>query len=192
MPQLANSRSAARLIFIIGLIFMFLGSVFLIGSPDGVSMAAVVASLVLIASGIGCAIFALRINHRSQRLFFAALFLQAGIFLFFIALGLLPFSFAQAWPLLSVFVGTALLPAGWRRYGALRPNYAVLSVAFITLGAFLMVFSLDIVDFSLSHFLFQWWPLLALLSGLVLVLATLGSRIDQKKRGAKGERRRRG
>jgi len=167
----------ARLIFIIGLILMFLGSAFLIGSPPGISLALVLVSFLLIAVGIVCAVVALRINRRPLYLFFAGLFLQAGLFFFLSAIDVLPLAFPRAWPLLSVFAGVALLPAGWYRYGAIKANYVVLAVAFIILGSILMVFSLDIVGFSFSQFILNWWPLLLALAGLVLILAALSSKI---------------
>jgi len=176
MPRFASRRSAARLIFIIGLLLMLLGSTFLIGSPVGVSQASVHVSFLLLALGISCAIAALRINRRSLYLFFAALFFQAGLFFFLNGIGVLPMELRKVWPLLSVFAGVAILPAGWHRYEAIKVNYVVLAAAFIILGSILMVFSLGMVDFSFARFILDWWPLLLLMSGLVLVLAALSSK----------------
>jgi len=156
---------------------MFLGSTFLIGSPPGISLVLVQVSFLLIAIGIVCAVLALRINRRSLYLFFAALFLQVGLFFFLCAIDVMPLCFTRAWPLLSVFAGVALLPAGWHRYGAIKASYIVLAVSFIVLGSILMVFSLDMVDFSFSQFIIEWWPLLVALAGLVLILAALSSKI---------------
>ena len=156
---------------------MFLGSTFLIGSTPGVSRVLVQVSFLLVAVGVGCAVVALRINRRSLYLFFAALFLQAGLFFFLGAMDLLPLGFPRSWPLLSVFAGVALLPAGWHRYGAVKANYVVPAVAFIILGSVLMVFSLDMVNFSLSQFILDWWALLVVLAGLVLILAALSSKL---------------
>jgi len=155
---------------------MLLGSTFLIGSPVGVSQASVHVSFLLLALGISCAIAALRINRRSLYLFFAALFFQAGLFFFLNGIGVLPMELRKVWPLLSVFAGVAILPAGWHRYEAIKVNYVVLAAAFIILGSILMVFSLGMVDFSFARFILDWWPLLLLMSGLVLVLAALSSK----------------
>jgi len=175
MPRFANRRIASP-IFIVGLLLIALGSAFLLGSPPGVSLAVVYVSFLLIALGIVCAIAALKINRRSLYLFFAALFLQAGMFLFLNAIGIIPLGFSRIWPLLSVFVGVALLPAGWHRYGAIKPSYVVFASAFIALGTFLMVFALDIVGFSLRQFILDWWALMVVLAGLVLTLAALSSK----------------
>jgi hypothetical protein len=55
-------------------------------------------------------------------------------------------------------------------------NYFVPSIAFIGLGAALMVFSLELVPFSLVQFVGTWWPLLILLAGLILMLVSLGTK----------------
>jgi hypothetical protein len=158
---------------------MFLGSAFLIGSSMEISQTSILVSFMLVIIGVGCAVFAIKLNRRSLYLFFATLFFLAGVFLFFDAMHIIPIKFSKAWPLLSVFVGIALLPAGWHRYGLLKANYIVVSVAFIALGSVLMIFSLDLVDFSLAQFVRNWWPLFLLLAGLTLVLISLGTRFQR-------------
>ncbi|MCL2191383.1 MAG: hypothetical protein FWB79_05290 [Treponema sp.] len=178
MPRFASRRPIAKLIFIIGFLLLFLGSTFLIGSPPGISRVLVQVSFLLVAAGVACAVVAVRISRRSLYIFLAGLFLQAGLFFFLGAIDAMPLGFARVWPLLSVFAGVALLPTGWHRYGAIRPSYVVLASAFIILGLVLMVFSLDVVDFSFSQFVLDWWPLLVVLAGLVLVLAAISSKIS--------------
>lgn len=169
-------RTAARFIFIIGFFLMFLGTAFLIGSLIAVSQTSILISFLFVILGIGCAIFAIKLNKRSLYLFFAALFLQAGLFFFLFAMQIIPISLSQTWPLLSIFSGIALFPAGWHRYGVFRAQYVAPSVAFIILGSMLMVFSLDLVSFSLAQFVKNWWPLLVVLAGLTLILVSLSTK----------------
>ncbi|MDR1859050.1 MAG: DUF5668 domain-containing protein [Treponema sp.] len=176
MRHFVTRRAAARLVFIIGFLFMFLGSAFLIGSLMRISRASILLSFLIIILGISCAGLATRLNRRSPYLFFAALFLQAGLFLFLHALGVIPIKMSQTWPLLSVFAGIALFPAGWHRFGIFKVHYIVPSAAFVILGSMLMVFALDLVSFSLAQFVRNWWPLLMVLAGLTLVLASLGTK----------------
>jgi hypothetical protein len=176
MSLIVTRRTAARLIFIIGFLLMFLGSAFLIGSMAGISRISVLVSFCFVLLGVLCAVFALRLNKSSLYLFFAAFFLQMGFYLLLSALAIVPFSFSQSWPLLSVFSGLALFPAGWRRYGCLRSRYIVPSVFFVALGSVLMIFSLDLVPFSFARFMINWWPLLVVLTGLVLVLISLSTK----------------
>jgi hypothetical protein len=176
MNIFVTRQSAARLIFIIGFFFMFLGNAFLFGSLVGISRTSILISFSLVILGIGCAILAIKLHRRSSYLFFAALFLQAGLFLFLYSMHIIPVKLAQSWPLLSVFTGLALIPAGWHRYGAFKTKYIVPSFAFILLGSALMVFSLDLVGFSLTHFVRNWWPLLTVLAGITLILVSLSTK----------------
>jgi hypothetical protein len=169
-------RLAARLSFIIGLLLMFLGAVFLLGSLEGSSRVSVLAAFLFVLSGALCASFAIKLNKRSIYLFAAALFLMVGIFLFLQAIRIIPFSFSQAWPLLSVFSGLALLPAGWRKYGGFSSRFFVPSCAFVILGCVMLIFSFNVVPFSFSHFILNWWPLLFVLCGLILILISLGTK----------------
>ncbi|MDR2924199.1 MAG: hypothetical protein LBU85_12775 [Treponema sp.] len=182
MQFLKTRKSAARLVFVIGFLSMLLGAAFLIGSLMEISQTLVLVSFLLVLLGICCAVFTLRFNRRSSYLFYAGLFFQGGLFLFLDAMHIIPIEYYRAWPLLSIFAGIAFLPAGWRRYGKLKANYIVISAAFIALGSVLLVFSLNLVGFSLAHFVRNWWPLLLLLAGLMLTLVALGTRLPLDNR----------
>jgi len=176
MKFFATRQSAARLIFIIGFFLMFSGNAFLLGSLMGISKISILISFSLVILGIGCAVFAIKLHKRSAYLFFATLFLQAGLFFFLYSMRIFPVKLSQSWPLLSVFTGLALIPTGWHRHGALRTKYIVLSVAFVLLGSVLLIFSLKLVDFSLAQFVGNWWPLLTVLAGLPLILVSLSTK----------------
>ena len=176
MQLFMTRQSAARFIFIIGFFFMFLGSAFLFGSLMGISRTSILISFSLVILGIGCAVFAVKLHRRSTYLFFAALFLQAGLYFFLYAMHIIPVKLSQSWPLLSVFTGLALIPAGRHRFNAFKVKYIVPSIAFILLGSALMIFSLDLVGFSLAHFVGNWWPLLTVLAGLTLILVSLSAK----------------
>ncbi|MDR1058267.1 MAG: DUF5668 domain-containing protein [Treponema sp.] len=169
-------RIVARLVFIFGLLLMVLGAAFLLGTLSETSGVSVLFSFLIVVIGCLCAIFAIKLNKRPLYLFFASFFLMVGFFLFLAALHIIPASLSEAWPLLSVFSGLALLPAGWRRYNRFRSNFVVPACAFVILGCMLMVFSFDMVPFSFKQFILNWWPLLFVLAGILLVLLSLGSR----------------
>lgn len=166
---------------------MILGSAFLLSSLVETSRLFILIAVFFIVLGLGCAALAIKLNKRSLYLFFAFFFMQVGFFLFLSALSFFPFSFAQAWPLLSVFSGIALFPVGWRRYGGFRSRYVVPSGAFVVLGSVLMIFSLDLVPFSFAQFMKNWWPLLVVAAGFTLVCISFGTNNnagntgDQKK-----------
>jgi hypothetical protein len=175
-----TKRAAARFVFIIGFLLMFLGSAFIIESLTNVSRVSILISFLLLILGISCAIFAVQLNWRSTYLFFAALFLQTGLALFLYSIHIIPIKLSNAWPLLSVFAGIALIPAGWHRYGVIKVNYIVPAVAFIIMGAALMIFALDLVPVSLTQFVIDWWPLFVVLAGLILVMTSLATKFSSE------------
>jgi hypothetical protein len=176
MYSVFSRRIAARFVFIIGLLLMFLGAAFLLGSLEGSSRISVLAAFLFVILGSLCAVLAIKLNKRSMYLFAAAFFFMVGLFLFLSALRIIPVSFSEAWPLLSVFSGLALLPAGWRKYGGFRSRFLAPACAFVVLGCVLLIFSFDVVPFSFAHFILNWWPLLFVLCGLILVLISLGTK----------------
>lgn len=168
----------ASIVFFAGLLFMATGVAFLLGSLSGVSQGYVLLAFFFVLAGAGGAFFALKLKKRALYLFFASFFILVGFFLLLSALRLFPFPFTQAWPLISVFSGLALIPAGWRKYGAFRSRFIVPAVGFTALGGFLMFFSFRIVPFQFKQFMLNWWPLLVVLAGILLVLLALSTKTD--------------
>jgi hypothetical protein len=179
-------RIVARFIFIIGLLLMFLGSSFLLGYIEGTSRVSVLWSFCFVLIGSGCAVLAIKLNKRSIYLFFATFFILVGFFLFLSAMRIIPVAFSQAWPLISVFSGLALFPAGWHRYGIFHIRYVVPSIGFVILGSVLLVFSFNIVPFSFAQFILNWWPLLVVLAGLILVLISLSTKNSRNENTDQG------
>jgi len=172
----------AKFVFFAGFFLMTLGISFLLGYLDGISKIVIFLSFICIFSGAFFAVLAIRLNIRVIYLFVASFLIMAGFFLFLSALGIIPLPFSKAWPMLSVFSGLALLPSGWKKYGAFHISFIVPSCALIALGCVLLIFSLNIVPFSFKHFILTWWPLLVLLAGLILVLASLGTKNNREPR----------
>ncbi|MDR3303017.1 MAG: hypothetical protein LBS86_01250 [Treponema sp.] len=176
----AVRRILVRFIFSIGLFLMLVGIAFLLGTLTGISHASVLVSFFFVLVGAFCPALAVKLNRhtlkRSVYLFLSTFFILVGLFLFLSALKIFPVPFFQAWPLLSIFSGLALIPAGWQRFGALRFRYIVPAITFIILGCILLVFSFDVVPFSFTQFVLNWWPLLVLIAGLILVLLSIGTK----------------
>jgi hypothetical protein len=170
----------ARFVFFGGLLLMLTGIAFLLGSLEHISQRFVLLAFLLVVIGAGLAVFAIKLNKRALYLFFAAFLILVGFFLLLSALRIFPFSFSQAWPLISVFSGLALIPAGWRRYGAFRSAFLVPALAFALLGIALLLFSFHIVPFRFRQFILNWWPLLMVLAGLLLTLLAWGGKDSSK------------
>lgn len=166
---------AAHIVFIAGLFFMALGIAFLLGTMAGISQLSVLWAFLFVIIGALFAVFAIKLNKRSVYLFFASFFILIGSFLFLSALKIIPFSLKEGWPLLSIFAGLALLPAGWRHYRSVSYRYLIPAVAFAALGSFLLIFSFNVAPFSFKRFIITWWPLVLVVTGIILVLLSLGS-----------------
>jgi hypothetical protein len=171
----------AQVVFFTGLTLVLLGFAFLLGSEDAISQQYALWAFLFVLSGVGVAFFAIKLNKRALYLFFACLSILVGVFLFLSALTLFPFSFKQAWPLIVVFSGLSLIPAGWRKYKMLKIKFIAPSLAFIALGAGLLIFSFRIVPFKFSQFILHWWPLLILLAGVFLILLTVGTKTTNEE-----------
>ncbi|MDR1505828.1 MAG: hypothetical protein LBI67_01865 [Treponema sp.] len=173
-------RFAARIVFYAGLLLMLLGVVFLLGAIAGVSRLPLLSSCLFLIIGCLFAIIATKISKKPVYLFFASFFFLVGLFFLVSGLHIIPLTLPRLWPMLSVFAGFALVPAGWRHFRAMRIQYLIPSLAFITLGFSLLPFSLKLVSFSFKRFIIDWWPLCMVLAGLVLVLLSFGT---NKKNG---------
>ena len=169
-------KTTARFIFIIGLFLMILGTTFLFGPMEGRSRLSLFIAFLLVVMGVFCAVFAIKLNKQTAYLFLATFFFLSGIFLLLLALDIIPLSLTEAWPLLSVISGASLLPLALRRRGGFKPSYFVSSCVFIILGLVMLFFSLNIVPITFRQFIQEWWPVLVILSGLILVLISLSVR----------------
>ncbi|MDR2094578.1 MAG: hypothetical protein LBP76_03565 [Treponema sp.] len=171
-----TQKLAARIIYIIGFFLMFMGNVFLISvhSDSGYIPAAILFFVVILGSA--CAVLAVKLDKRSIFLFSALFFFPVGGLLFLSAIRIIPVSFSQSWPLLSVFAGLALLPTGMSKYGSTRSRFVIPAVAFIVLGLIFLIFSFDLVPFSFRQFIMTSWPLLVLAAICILIFVGVRKR----------------
>ena len=82
---------------------------------------------------------------------------------------ILPYRSSQIWPIAIIIFGISLMPAGIYNFKRLRSIYLFPAITMILLGVFFMLFSLDIVKMSFAEFFINWWPLLLLIAGVLLV-----------------------
>ena len=185
MKSKYSRRIAAWAVFIIGLFLMLLGVGLLLRFVAGLSGFSVFLPLLFMVVGSVFAMLAIKLSKRPVYDFVVSFILLTGFFVFLSALGIIPRDvLIQSWPLVSVFSGFALIPAGWRRYGTFNSKFVVPSIVFIILGSALLVFSFGIVNFSFKQFMLDWWPLFIVLVGIGLLLVSHGT---GKKSGDEGK-----
>jgi len=102
------------------------------------------------------------LGHR-RRFYFAStfLFLTAAL-LFFMKAGVIALPHRAVWPFLMLFVGIAFLVAGHARLDKFHPAYFIPAVAFSGLGFFFLLFTTDIIPFSLGSVVLWWSPVIFL------------------------------
>lgn len=176
-------KIAAQLSFYVGLFLMILGSVILFAANAGISRIAVLPASFALAIGAAFAVLAIRLDKKAQYLFLAALFIQIGLLLLLLALGVFPVLFREVWPVLSVFAGISLLIASANRKNKGSYNYLVPAMVFILLGLIFLLFSLDLLPVSFRRFFLSYWPVLALMSGILLMLLSSGHKRKEKEQG---------
>jgi len=183
-------KTTARFIFIIGLFLMILGTTFLFGPMEGRSRVSLFIAFLLVITGVFCAFLAIKLNKRTAYLFLSTFFMLSGIFLLLLALDIIPLTLTQAWPFLSVIAGASLLPLALRRRGGFKPSYFVSSCVFIIMGLILLIFSLNVVPITFRQFIQEWWPVLLIFCGLILVLTSLSvkKRINPNDDAKSGEK----
>jgi hypothetical protein len=175
MQNKMKRKFFARVSFRIGVVLLILGSVFLLSSFASKTHLQIVGSFLLMLIGGFCILLAIKLKRQSVYLFFAAFFILLGLFLLFKVAGIVQLTLKQSWPLLSVFAGVALLPAGKYRYGTIRRIYIIPSIALSALGGFLMIFSLKLTNFSFREFVLNWCPAIIIMAGVILILLSFSA-----------------
>ncbi|HHU36084.1 MAG TPA: hypothetical protein GXZ47_02525 [Treponema sp.] len=131
--------------------------------PFTISLVALVSGVFLWISGM--------IIHKRARFFFAATFLfLTGILLLLLDFNVLDFPARGIWPLLMLFVGTAFTVSGYLHYRKIHAMYIVPSLVFSVLGFVFLLFSTDIITFSLRSLVMWWLPLLFIPSLVSLIV----------------------
>lgn len=153
--------------------------------PMGIGVFAVALTLTLIGSG-RFPIYALSLaslllgsylwyagyalGHR-RRFYFSSTFLVlTGLFLFCLKAGIVTLPSRALWPFLMLFFGFAFLVAGHARLDRFHPAYFVPAIAFSGLGFLFLLFSTDIIPFSLGSVVLWWFPVIFLPAILTIVI----------------------
>ena len=176
MGQATLRRIAAEAALVIGIASTIFGGGALMATAGGGSPFVTMLASLCVVLGISLALVAVRLHRRSRYLFLASFMIQSGAFLLLVFSGLLVFPFSRLWPLLALFAGLSLIPAGWHRYGAFKSRFVVPASGFVILSVGFLLFSFEILPFSFKSFILAWWPLLLILAGILLMLISFSAR----------------
>ena len=171
-----NRNLSAELSLILGTIIALVGVTALIYSANSGRLFTLILAAALFTTSLIFMRLAL-ILRRSQRYFFVSIFLLFSAF--FLALQLFGFLNApiiKLWPLLVINVGISFFSAGIFTWRKIRFSFLIPSVAFLLMGLLFLLFSLGLVGFSFKAFFLQWWPVLLIACGFLLLIASLSER----------------
>jgi hypothetical protein len=134
-------------------------------------------------AAVGCVILYIGATRRlaAPWLFMGTAFLLSGALL--VVRGFFGWPLAYYWPAFMIVAGLSILAPGYRRYRRPRAAYLIPSFSFVALGAFFLLFSFDILNFSFRRFFSEWWPLLLVLAGSVLLALYFSNRVRYARSG---------
>lgn len=104
--------------------------------------------------------------------FFTGLYLiLLGSLYMFASSGVIPAGISELWPFSMILAGLSLLLTGLYRDRRIRFGFLFPSIVLAVLGAFFLLFSLEILPVTFHQILNTWWPLsLILIGGLLVIL----------------------
>jgi len=112
------------------------------------------------------------LEKRRARFYFSGSFMVLiGLLLLLIDYGILELNLQSLWPVLVLFSGISLVPAGINRYHRAHPVYLVPAITFIALGIVFFLFTTDVITVPLRSFA-VWWLPIALLPVIGVFLAS--------------------
>jgi hypothetical protein len=121
-------------------------------------------------------------RRRSDRWIIPGMVLTLGGIVLLLMNSVLPSqSLVRIWPLFMLVTGVSLVPYGLRKHGAAR-------TAVIVPGLFISLLALLFLPFSLHHseggfaaFVRQWWPMILVIIGAVLIVSFFSTRRPSSK-----------
>lgn len=128
-------------------------------------------------AAVGCVILYIGATRRlaAPWLFIGMAFLLSGALL--ILRGFYGWPLANYWPCYMIVAGFSTLTPGYRRYRCPRAAYLIPAFSFIALGGIFLLFSFHVLSFSFRRFFVEWWPVLIIAAGLVLLILYVYNRI---------------
>jgi hypothetical protein len=80
-------------------------------------------------------------------------------------------SLARIWPAFMLVTGLSLVPYGFRRKGSARTAVVVPGLFISLLAILFFPFSLHHADGGFGQFVRQWWPMILVISGVLLIVS---------------------
>lgn len=90
-------------------------------------------------------------------------------------------SLVRIWPLFMLVTGVSLVPYGLRKHGAGRTAVVVPGLFISLLALLFLPFSLHHAEGGFAAFVRQWWPMILVIIGAVLIVSFFSTRRPSSK-----------
>jgi hypothetical protein len=88
---------------------------------------------------------------------------------------------ARIWPAFMLVTGISLVPYGFRRTGSARTAIVIPALFIACLAVVFFLFSLHHTDGGFAAFVRQWWPMILVILGLLLIVSFFTVRRPRSK-----------
>ncbi len=172
IPQ--NKRTVLyNVLLAIGLCLVIVGISFMTGKSSRASNGFVLYPVLIMAGGVILGFWGIAFAGSTVFIFLGLDLLLSGLLCLLSASGVLGFSLKRIWPLLLSVAGVSYFCSGIYKVKEIRSYVLFPSIALVLLGLALLPFSMKLTKGNLVAFVSRWWPLMVLLSGVMLVLIFL-------------------
>jgi len=168
-------------LFVIGMAALVTGGVLLLANVGSLRLPASLWPVPVLLAGL-VLLYLAYLRGRSSRYILPGMLLTLGGLFFLLVETVLGWdAIGRAWPAFMLITGLSLLAWGLRLKPSRRVAIVVPGVFIAALGLLLFPFSLRRSPGSFAAFVGQWWPLVLVVLGLVLVASFFSTRKPNRK-----------
>ena len=173
-------RREGKVLLALGLLLVLSGLFIFVGNQESAVKVFALRPVIFLGLGILLLFWSLALSSSSLSLFFGLFFLLIGSVLLLVDSGILPCGFSQLWPTIMIAAALSLFPAGLYKARRVRTVYLFPAIMILLLGIVFLLFSLHVIPISFRVFVARCWPLLIIVSGVVLVVIFYVQQLNAK------------
>lgn len=179
MPKSSPRFPNKFLVF--GSLFILAGVVLLLRSFGFLPRLAALWPVVLILTGMTLLYLVIVLKRGPESYVFLGMILGlGGIVLFLMNTVLTTVGMERIWPIFMTVTGVSLFFYGMKKHGDARISLTVPGVSIVLLSFVFLPFSLEWMSQSFSAFVADWWPILFIVLGIVLIGIYVGRDLPRR------------
>ncbi|MFP4152245.1 MAG: hypothetical protein ACLFR8_06245 [Alkalispirochaeta sp.] len=157
---------------LLGLSLVVAGGGLLLVTTGAVTVGAIIAPLLFVVCGVVLFWRAFLPGGRDANAFSGTLLALTGGFWILWESVLPGVRASMVWPVFMTIVGIALIVYGIRKGEEYRFTLVVPGTAIVAMSGVFLLFSLEVVEASLTHVAVVWWPLILIVIGMMILTRT--------------------